>query len=233
MVTNEKIPDRIEALLFDFGGTVAFLDYELLADEFSRPGRRLDAAALERAEYAGRAAIDRALLAPAKDLDRVYVSYFDSWMRAAGVPDEEVDELRERFREIHSKSSLWRVVRPGVREALERFRAAGLRLAIVSNAEGNVESDAIRFGIKNYFDAIIDSHVVGVSKPDPRIFEIALERLGVAPRAALFAGDIYSVDMLGAKAAGIDGKLIDVLGMYSWIDHPRIRGIHEFLDDAA
>src|SRR5712692_7950817 len=144
MVKGKKALTRVEALLFEFGGTLAFLDYELLADEFSRPGRRIDAGTLERAEYAGRAAIDRALMSPATDgPERVSVSYFRSWMKAAGVPAEETDELQEQFREIHSKSSLWRVIRPGVREALDKFHAAGFRLAVVSNAQGNVEGDAV------------------------------------------------------------------------------------------
>src|SRR5216684_6312224 len=86
---RKRKDEKIKALLFDFGGTLAFLDYELLADEFSRPGRRIDAGTLERAEYAGRAAIDRALMAPATDgPERVNVSYFRSWMKAAGVPAE-------------------------------------------------------------------------------------------------------------------------------------------------
>ena len=53
--------------------------------------------------------------------------------------------------------------------------------AIVSNAEGQVEADAKRFGLAKFFDVIIDSHVVGVAKPDPQIFQLALERLGVGP----------------------------------------------------
>ena len=52
---------KLKALLFDFGGTLAFLDFELLAREFSREGRSIEALALEHAEYAGRAAIDKFL----------------------------------------------------------------------------------------------------------------------------------------------------------------------------
>ena len=59
MSSNKK--HKLKALLFDFGGTLAFLDFELLAREFSREGRKLDALAHEHAEYAGRAAIDRNL----------------------------------------------------------------------------------------------------------------------------------------------------------------------------
>lgn len=78
---------KIKALLFDFGGTLAFLDYELLAREFSRPGRKLDALALEHAEYAGRAAIDRHLMSPKTDVVASYAEFFAiGWRRLEFQP---------------------------------------------------------------------------------------------------------------------------------------------------
>jgi len=217
-----------KALLFDFGGTLAFLDYELLASEFSRPGRKLDALTLELAEYRGRAMIDRYMMAgETRDVNRGYEEFFREWLGAAGIPEAEIRECGERFQKIHREATLWRVVRPGTREALERLKRAGYKLAIVSNAEGQVASDAQRFGLAEFFDTIIDSHIVGVAKPDPRIFQIALERLGIAPNEARYAGDIYSIDMVGARAAGIEARLIDQHDRYDWVDHPKIRHVSE------
>ena len=218
---------KLKAMLFDFGGTLAFLDYDLLAREFSREGRKLEPLALEHAEYAGRAAIDRVLMNPGADVVFSYAEFFRAWMNAAGIPDEEIQAHGERFTAIHREATLWRVVRPGTLEALERLKSAGYKLAIVSNAEGQVESDAQRFGLAPFFDVVIDSHVVGVAKPDPRIFEIALERLGVGPDEVRFAGDIYSIDVLGARAAGIEARLIDQHGRYDWVDHRKIKHISE------
>ena len=226
---KSKPKGKLKALLFDFGGTLAFLDFELLAREFSREGRKLDALALEHAEYAGRAAIDRVLMSgPKKQADSAaYEHFFRGWMTAAGVPQEEFRECAAKFGAIHREATLWRVVRAGTFEALEAFKSAGYRLAIVSNAEGQVEADAKRFGLAPYFDAIIDSHVVGVAKPDPRIFQIALERLGVAADEVRFAGDIYSIDVEGARAAGIEARLVDQHRRYTWVDHEKIRHIGE------
>jgi putative hydrolase of the HAD superfamily len=221
--------DRLKALLFDFGGTLAFLDFELLAREFSREGRKLDALALEHAEYAGRAALDRHLMdgANRQATNASYEQFFRGWMAAAGIPQEEFQECAAKFSAIHREATLWRIVRPGTFEALDAFKSAGYKLAIVSNAEGQVEADARRFGLADYFDVIIDSHVVGVAKPDPRIFQIALERLGVAPGEARFAGDIYSIDVVGAHAAGIEARLIDQHRRYSWVEHEKIGHIRE------
>jgi putative hydrolase of the HAD superfamily len=224
-----KKKEKLKALLFDFGGTLAFLDYELLAREFSREGRKLDALALEHAEYAGRAAIDRHLMSEGNSqaTSAAYEHFFRGWMTAAGIPEEEFLECATRFGAIHREATLWRVVRPGIFEALEAFKSAGYKLAIVSNAEGQVEADAIKFGLAPFFDVIIDSHIVGVAKPDPRIFQIALERLGVGPHDVKFTGDIFSIDVEGARAAGIEARLIDQHRRYSWVEHEKIRHIEE------
>ncbi len=225
---SKSYPPKVKALLFDFGGTLAFLDYELLASEFSRPDRPLDALTLEYAEYEGRAMMDRFMTGDRlKDVNSGYEQFFLGWMRAAGIPDDEIREYGARFQQIHREATLWRIVRPGTFEALERLKSQGFKLAIVSNAEGQVESDANRFGLAPFFDTIIDSHVVGVAKPDPRIFHIALERLGVRPEETRFAGDIYSIDMVGAQAAGIEGALIDQHTRYHWVDHRKIRHVGE------
>ena len=225
---KSKRKKKLKALLFDFGGTLAFLDYELLAREFSREGRKLDALELEHAEYAGRAAIDRHLTGKnGQAVSGAYEQFFRGWMEAAGIPEEEFHECASRFTAIHREATLWRVVRPGIFEALEAFKSAGYKLAIVSNAEGQVEADAKRFGLAPYFDVTIDSHVVGVAKPDPRIFQIALERLGVGPDEVKFTGDIYSIDVEGARAAGIEARLIDQHRRYTWVEHEKITHIRE------
>jgi putative hydrolase of the HAD superfamily len=220
---------EIKALLFDFGNTLAFLDYDALVEEFRHVLPDLDAGALERAEYIGRQELDRYMLStPQPDLDTAYKLYFRAWMLAAGFPASRIEWCGERFSALNQAESLWRVVRPGILDHLEDFRRAGFKLGVVSNAMGNIEADAARYGLADFFDTIVDSHVVGVAKPDPRIFHIALERLRVTPGEALFAGDLYTVDMVGAQKAGIRGcKLIDVMGHYSWVDHVKIRGIHQ------
>jgi HAD superfamily hydrolase (TIGR01549 family) len=219
---------NIRALLFDFGGTLAFLDFEVLAAEFSCPGRKLDALKLEHAEYAGRAALDHHLISgKSRDPNAAYEDFFRAWMDAAGIPQTEFADVSARFRELHTEACMWRIVREGTHDALEQLKSAGFKLGIVSNADGRVAGDAQRLGLAKFFDVIIDSQVVGVEKPNPKIFQLALDALGVQSEEALYAGDIYAIDMLGARAAGIAGKLIDQHEMYHWIEHPKIRHVGE------
>src|SRR5260370_10313163 len=180
---SSKKKEKLKSWLFDFGGTLAFLDFELLAREFSREGAKLNALALEHAEYAGRAAIDRHLMSDGNSqaTAAAYELFFRGWMTAAGIPEEEFLECAARFGAIHREATLWRVVRPGIFEALEAFKSAGYKLAIVSNAEGQVEADAKRFGLAKFFDVIIDSHSVGRAQPDPRNFRIPVQRLRRGP----------------------------------------------------
>jgi len=225
---DRRTPSKVSALLFDFGGTLAFLDFEVLAREFSRPGRKLDPLKLEHAEYAGRAALDHHLMSEkSRDPNVAYEDFFSAWMHAAGIPQKEFADISARFRVMHAEACMWRIVREGTHDALDRLKTAGLKLGIVSNADGRVAGDAKRLGLAKFFDVIIDSQVVGVEKPNPKIFQLALGALEVAPEEAMYAGDIYAIDMLGARAAGITGKLIDQHGMYHWIEHPKIRHVGE------
>jgi HAD superfamily hydrolase (TIGR01509 family) len=103
----------------------------------------------------------------------------------------------------------------------------GFRLGVVSNAEGRVERDLESAGFAGLLDTVVDSHLVGVEKPDPRIFGIALERLGASAATAVFLGDVPSIDVAGARAAGIAPLLLDRHDLYAEIDAPRLRSLEE------
>jgi len=90
----------------------------------------------------------------------------------------------------------------GVEEALTALAAAGLSLACVANWDTSLDEHLLRAGIHDRFAVVVASAAVGFEKPDPRIFRVALERLGAEPGRALHIGD-EDVDRLGAAAAGM------------------------------
>jgi HAD superfamily hydrolase (TIGR01509 family) len=79
---------------------------------------------------------------------------------------------------------------------------------VVSNSDGRVEEALEAAGLRAYFDVVVDSTRAGVEKPDPAIFLAALDELGVPPSEALYVGDLYDVDVIGANAAGIPAVLL-------------------------
>lgn len=95
---------------------------------------------------------------------------------------------------------------PEVPAALARLRAGGARLAVVSNWDVSLHDVLERTGLRPLVDAVVISAVEGVAKPDPAIFAIALERLGVA--RALHVGDSVEHDVAGARAAGLEAVLV-------------------------
>jgi putative hydrolase of the HAD superfamily len=98
---------------------------------------------------------------------------------------------------------------------------------VISNSNGSVRSILEQTGLAAHLHFIIDSSVVGVEKPDPRIFHLGLREAGVAPDEAVYVGDLYSVDVLGARAAGLEGILLDPRGFWAPRDCPLARGLDE------
>jgi putative hydrolase of the HAD superfamily len=92
----------------------------------------------------------------------------------------------------------------------------------VSNADGTVERGLTRAGLRGLLDDVVDSHVVGFEKPDPRIFAHALERSGAAPGTTLHVGDLYAADVVGARAAGLHALLLDPHGDWPPVDCARL-----------
>jgi putative hydrolase of the HAD superfamily len=127
------------------------------------------------------------------------------------------------FRDI----TLWSRVLPETPPFLHKLRAQGYRLGVISNSIGTMELQLERVGLRHYFEVAIDSAVVGVEKPHPEIFRIALERAKVLPADAIFVGDTNATDMGGAHLAGLAGVLIDRVGAYPNAPSPRITSLPE------
>jgi HAD superfamily hydrolase (TIGR01509 family) len=227
----------VRTLLFDVGNTLFHLDYAYIVSVLAEHGYAVEPGALQEAEYVAKAAIDRVLVTDGAGKPEILLwrddaarrpSYFANVLEAAGVPREATRDVL-RVLEAHNRERcLWRVMEPDTPAVLDGLRSRGHALGVISNADGRVEADLVRSGLARHLATIVDSRVVGVEKPDPAIFRIALERMGVAPGDALYVGDVFSIDVLGARGAGLDAVLIDPLGRYPGkIDCPRIRRLAE------
>ena len=223
----------LEAVLLDAGGTLVRLDFEWMAETLAALGAPADPAELRRAELEGRRRYDRSRglgaahdephAAPNGDIH----AYFGGLLDGAGLTPPLRDLALERFFERDARVGLWRRPAEGARAALDRLRELGLRLAVVSNSDGRAEMLLADCGMLPGLEFVVDSHRVGVEKPDAGIFRIALDRMGVPPGRALYVGDIRSVDEVGARRAGVHFVLLDPYGDYAPPDTPRIARMDE------
>ncbi|MBZ0267422.1 HAD-IA family hydrolase [bacterium] len=221
--------DRITTILFDAGNTLAFVDLDRVGRIFGEAGFPQPREALARAEHAGRAVMYRASERdPAiRDRDRWDV-YMRSMFDSIGLRDEAVaTRIHDELLEVHRRENLWRAVPKDTLPALDELRTRGYRLGVISNADGRVPTLLAELGLADRFEVIIDSHLVGVEKPDPRIFALALERMGAGPAEAMYVGDFPAVDVAGARGAGLAPVLLDPLGAASDPGCPVIAALSE------
>jgi len=212
---------RLDAVLLDAGGVLVDPDWHRVAAVLGGHGVSISAERLEAAEPAAKRRLDRTENIESTDDDRRAILYYDLVLAGAGHTEPVAPDVWAAIRAEHARCNFWRTVPAEVPEALRRLHHAGLRLAVVSNANGTVHRLMEDVGLASYFDTILDSHHEGVEKPDPEIFRRALSRVGAAAERALHVGDLYHVDVVGARAAGAHAALIDVGSLYPDVDCPR------------
>ena len=198
---------KIEAVLFDAGGTLIHVD-----------GRRFCAAAglpclpeaFAAAEAAATGAVRSWILRHpvSTDAERMPV-FLDRLLLALGMDvQQEREAAARRIAQEHARANLWSDAFPGARETLGALRERGYRLGVISNADGRVRRLLEEAGLATHLEIILDSAHVGLEKPDPRIFLAAAGGLQLLPSSCAFVGDVYEIDILGARAAGLRAILI-------------------------
>ena len=145
-----------------------------------------------------------------------------SWLPAlANLVDIPLEALAQTWMREDTSKNLWGRAIEGAPSLLASLQQQGYRLGVVSNADGRIE-DALRLaGLLDYLDVVIDSAVVGVAKPDPRIFDPALQALGLLPKEVCYVGDSVIFDVPAAVDAGVAVWLIDHTGQ-SEPDHGKV-----------
>ena len=210
----------IRAVFFDAGNTLVRMNYAAIAVELAAHGVRATPDEVQRAEWRARVRLDDEVFAPASGAASTESGssagrYVRLILEALGVTDGAVaDAMAEWRRAYNAPAGLFTVADPSAEPALELARARGLTAGVISNSNGTIRATLRALGLLPSLDFVLDSAEVGVEKPDPRIFRLALEQAHVAPREAVYVGDLYSVDVRGARAAGLDAVLLDPAGLW-------------------
>jgi putative hydrolase of the HAD superfamily len=204
---------RPRAVFFDAGNTLLRMDYAAIARELRRHGARVSAAALQRAEWRARVRLDDEVLgatAVSTESRATGDRYLQLLLEEIGVTDVATVRAVEAWRRDYNPPvGVWGRADPQAAAALTAVRDAGLVAGVISNSNGSARAILEALGLTAYLHFVLDSFEEGVEKPDPRLFRIGLERAGVRADEAAYVGDLYSVDVLGARAAGIEAVLLD------------------------
>ena len=206
----------VRTMFFDAGNTLLRMNYEVLAEQLRVRGCAVGLERVREAEWRARVRLD-AHFAPGMSTESGSASgrYLRYLLEGLGVTDEEtVRSMAEWRRTYNLPVGLWHHADPEAEAALTLLAGRGIRAAVISNSNGSVRSILTELGLARHLEFVLDSAEVGVEKPDPRIFRIALERAQVEPDDAVYVGDLYSVDVLGARAAGMDAVLLDPGGCW-------------------
>jgi HAD superfamily hydrolase (TIGR01509 family) len=134
------------------------------------------------------------------------------------------EDLRQQLIANTRTSANWDQLRPGTHEALGQIREK-YKTAVISNADGKIAAVLARCGLADGFLTITDSGIVGREKPDPVIFDTAMQSVAAKPEESLYVGDVYSVDYRGATGAGMQAVLFDVAGAYRDKGLPRVESL--------
>ncbi len=241
---SADVSNGVSAILLDAGGVLVFPARDLVLPPLQAAGLAPDITALEQAHYLAMAAQDIAAVPPAAST--WWHQYLLSYVAACGVGEAGRDGLATQIVQATNGQN-WTHVGAGVTAGLRDLAALGVPMGVVSNSDGTVQAELRRLGVC-YAPAsqdasqdarqaepadpvqgvqvgvIVDSAVVGVAKPDPAIFGIALEALGVpASKTVLHVGDSVRYDVAGALAAGLQPVHLDPFRVCPAPDgHPHI-----------
>ncbi len=226
----EKFPLNVKAVVFDLDGTLRHSEppalavfYALAAElgfETSESQRRVGERWVN-AYWADSPELEEDLLRYGdwRENGPFWVNHARRHLEALGAPQEAVAELAEAIT-LGMRDAYEPVDRvpEDVPPTLEALREAGFKVGLISNRSRPLDDTLEKIGLTGLFDLALAAGEVGWYKPDPRVFEWGLRLLQVEAAQAIYVGDNYHADVLGARGAGMTPVLIDPKGVYQQVD---------------
>lgn len=222
---------RFDALLFDAGGVLVLPDPTVLGPLLAPYGGDPDLLIHRRAHYAAMA-VKSMVDAGETDWNEYNLAYVD----AVGVDADHRQHAADVLG-VTRNAHLWRWPIPESLVALAALSERGVPMGVVSNASGQIEDVLCRSGICQVGDGaaismrcVIDSHIVGIAKPDPRIFDHATVHFDQLDRSRIaYIGDSVKMDIGGATAAGLHPILVDPHDHHADAAFERIASLSDLL----
>jgi len=206
----------IKTVLFDAGNTLltpAIPESQVLSDVAASFGISIDAAVIEKhvpamyEYYEWLFAQDNSVWADEKRAADIWMSLYYHILGLLGVC-EHVPQIARKGYEIYLKPSSWTLF-DDVMPTLLALKSRNIPVGIVSNWDCSLEGIIEGLGLRHGFEVVLSSAAVGLYKPQPEIFELALSELGVNKEESMYVGDHIDADVGGSLNAGMTAVLID------------------------
>lgn len=223
---------NLAAVIFDVGGTLVHPDWQRLRKIVEAETGVLFTPDQMHEAFCAMLETANAQLVAGTNSERRSGAYwtFLETFRLLGIAEEACISLRQHINKAHQQRHLWCQPDAEAASVLARLKSEGLRVAAISNTEdGRVNESLALADLAAHFEFLIDSYHVGCSKPDAAIFQLALDRLGLAPQQGAYVGDSYGYDVLGAHRAGLCPILLDRSGAHNEVGVVRIRSLSELV----
>ena len=202
-----------KALLFDLGGTLLYFDGtwpEVFAKADHQLYAKLEQSGVDLEEHEFIAEFRGRLNAYYVQRESEFIEHTTSYilrtlLAEKGYPDISEDIMQPALAEMYAVSQAYWKTEEDALSTVQTLKAEGYHLGIVSNAgdDADVQTLVDNAQLRPYFDFVLSSAACGIRKPNPRIFQIGLDRWGLAPSETAMVGDTLGADILGAKNAGI------------------------------
>jgi HAD superfamily hydrolase (TIGR01509 family) len=233
-------PNGIQAILFDLDGTLrhsepspdhTFFDYACQLGLEDVAERRHAAYRWTHVYWAMSPEVQADLKTFAGENKNFWRNYARLQLIAYGCSAEEATTLApDVFQMMQEKYRPRNLVNTGVMETLSLLQERGFRLGMVSNRDVPCDDELDELGLSPFFELTLVGGEVNSYKPDPRIFYHAIERMKLKPSQALYVGDNYFADALGAQEAGLPVVLIDPIRLFPEATCPVITTMEELPD---
>ncbi len=221
--SSQIMPSRVKTIFFDVGNTLLFPNRERIHVPLAERGIDCNPVQVRDLERRIKNEFDSLMTTNGNRDQSFWLLFYTRLFAEIGLDD---DALRNQLVSNTRESANWDQIIPGTREHLLRL-AERYRIGVISNADGKIEDVLRRCGIADCFLTITDSGLVGYEKPRPEIFRHALQSLDAHPEESLYVGDVYFVDYVGAKQAGMQAVLMDVSGAYKEKGVARVESLAE------
>lgn len=229
--------NEIKAVFFDLDGTLrhsvpsggqVFTDYVMTLGLPVNDEARLRALRWEHLYWANSVDLRDDLLAHSGETEKFWIEYSRRRLIALGASPQLAGEFAVKasvhMGEFYRPES---VVPDDVRRALPQLKQEGYILGVISNRDKPFRDVLQEHDIDRFFDFSLAAGEVNTFKPDPGVFEHALQRLSLSPKEAVYVGDNYYADVVGSRRAGLKPVLYDPIGIFLEPDCATIKSFDE------